>query len=310
MQLQVCIWELLDRRSLCTASLVCRAWHALSSTNCLWRGMCRREIRGVEWTPRMLARRHKSWKHHFGLRLRAVDPFRAALAQAVPQLLNDARTRGMTTETVEIAVALWYDTARERRFVRSVVLPHAIRHAASPRGRIGLITGAATGQPELRRQAEELGVAYYDDDHLKSFNKDKKRIKKWERGHCCFLAAHQDVIRMMPRFLGPRVGTSRQTVPLQVLRTDVPLATVVEERHRTARLRLRKSPTLQLAVGNVGMSAEQLVQNVEAFVAALREELPSWDRVSSITLHATRGPAFTLHSAKRRPAVDREEQDE
>jgi hypothetical protein len=52
---------------------------------------------------------------------------------------------------------------------------------------------------------------------------------------------------MMPRFLGPRVGTSRQTVPLQVLRTDVPLATVVEERHRTARLRLRKSPALQLA---------------------------------------------------------------
>src|SRR3989344_3679190 len=57
------------------------------------REMCRREIRGVEWTPRMLSRRHKSWKHHFGVRLRAVDPFRAALAQAVPQLLDDARTR-------------------------------------------------------------------------------------------------------------------------------------------------------------------------------------------------------------------------
>ncbi len=34
----------------------------------------------------------------------------------------------MTTETVEIAVTLWYDTARERRFIRSVVLPHAIRY--------------------------------------------------------------------------------------------------------------------------------------------------------------------------------------
>ena len=63
-------------------------------------------------------------------------------------------------------------------------------------------------------------------------------------------------------------------------------------------------------MGNVGMSAEQLVQNVEAFVAALRKELPSWDRVSRITLHATRGPAFTLHSAKRQPATTREEQDE
>jgi hypothetical protein len=34
----------------------------------------------------------------------------------------------MTTETVEIAVALWYDTARERRFIRSLVLPHTIRY--------------------------------------------------------------------------------------------------------------------------------------------------------------------------------------
>jgi hypothetical protein len=51
--------------------------------------MCRREITGVAWTPRALARNHKSWKRHFGVRLRA-DP----LHRVVPQLLADARTRG------------------------------------------------------------------------------------------------------------------------------------------------------------------------------------------------------------------------
>lgn len=35
------------------------------------------------------------------------------------------------------------------------------------------------GTARTAQTAEELGVAYYDDDHLKSFNKDKKRIKKW-----------------------------------------------------------------------------------------------------------------------------------
>jgi hypothetical protein len=56
--------------------------------------MCRREITEVEWTPRALARNHKSWKRHFGVRLRAADPYLAALRRVVPQLLADARTRG------------------------------------------------------------------------------------------------------------------------------------------------------------------------------------------------------------------------
>ena len=51
------------------------------------------------------------------------------------------------------------------------------------------------------------------------------------------------------------------------------------------------------AVGHVGMSAEQLIQNVQAFSAALAEVLPSWDRVGGIALHATRGPSFTVMSA-------------
>jgi ribosomal protein L1 len=44
------------------------------------------------------------------------------------------------------------------------------------------------------------------------------------------------------------------------------------------------------------MSAEELIQNVKAFSAALAELLP-WDRVGSIALHATRGPSFTVISA-------------
>jgi hypothetical protein len=35
-QLQLGIWALLDRGSLCNASLVCHAWHQLSSDNHLW----------------------------------------------------------------------------------------------------------------------------------------------------------------------------------------------------------------------------------------------------------------------------------
>jgi hypothetical protein len=63
--------------------------------------MCRREITEVEWTARALARNHKSWKRHFGVRLRAADPYLAALRRVVPLLLADARARGYIAYTAD-----------------------------------------------------------------------------------------------------------------------------------------------------------------------------------------------------------------
>jgi ribosomal protein L1 len=137
--------------------------------------------------------------------------------------------------------------------------------------------------------------------------------------------AHHELIRMIPRLLGPqlsRLGKFPHALP-----AEVPvLVALIEEHHRTARVVMRKAPTVQVAgagpsmvvhvccvlcvqcthiifggwagaVGHVGMSAEQLIQNVKAFSVALVEVLPSWDRVASIALHATRGPPFTVISA-------------
>jgi hypothetical protein len=77
--------------------------------------MCVREIKGVEWTPRMLARPHKSWKRHFGVRLRAVvDPIRSALRSVVPRLLDDARARrySSTGRTADLACVGRFAMAR------------------------------------------------------------------------------------------------------------------------------------------------------------------------------------------------------
>jgi hypothetical protein len=50
---------------------------------------------------------------------------------------------------------------------------------------------------------------------------------------------------MVPRLLGPQLNKMSKFPRL--LPTDVPLAAVVEEYHRTARVALRKAPTLQVA---------------------------------------------------------------
>lgn len=50
---------------------------------------------------------------------------------------------------------------------------------------------------------------------------------------------------MVPRLLGPQLNKMSKFPRL--LPSDVPLAAVVEEYHRTARVALRKAPTLQVA---------------------------------------------------------------
>jgi hypothetical protein len=55
-----------------------------------------------------------------------------------------------------------------------------------------------------------------------------------------------------------------------------------------------------IAVGNVSMSAQELVDNVMACVSAFMAKLPSRDRLKAIQLHATRGPTFTVYSNQGR----------
>jgi hypothetical protein len=59
---------------------------------------------------------------------------------------------------------------------------------------------------------------------------------------------------------------------------------------------------LARAVGNVGMSVAQLVENVNPVLAQVTEVLSiPWDRVKRITLHATKGPSFTVYTASHVP---------
>jgi hypothetical protein len=71
--------------------------------------MCEAEFTHIAWTASLLARRHKSWKHHYGVRLRAtVDhPIRRSLHNdVVPRLLDEARARGYTSTLLPHVVCI------------------------------------------------------------------------------------------------------------------------------------------------------------------------------------------------------------
>lgn len=285
---------MLDRASLCQAALVCHAWHFLSSDNHLWRELCRRELAGVEWTPRMLARRHKSWKRHFAVRTRALQ----GLRDAASQLLADAHSRGCSfTETVQVCISLYYDLDKEPKYRSVAVLPHAIR--SPPSGKLAVALILAEDQVNVRAQAAELSVACFDLEYLKAFHRDRKAIKKWARQYSS-LRAPRHLLPQVVRALGPQI--CRMNKLPKVLPDDLPLSAVLEEHSRTATVQLSKVPYIDVAVGNVGMSVAQLVENVNPVIAQVTEVLSiPWDRVKRITLHATKGPSFTVYTASHVP---------
>ncbi|ELR15638.1 L1P family protein [Acanthamoeba castellanii str. Neff] len=259
---ELAIWRMLDRASLCQAALVCHAWHFLSSDNHLWRELCRRELAGVEWTPRMLARRHKSWKRHFA-----------------------------------VCISLYYDLDKEPKYRSVAVLPHAIR--SPPSGKLAVALILAEDQVNVRAQAAELSVACFDLEYLKAFHRDRKAIKKWARQYSS-LRAPRHLLPQVVRALGPQI--CRMNKLPKVLPDDLPLSAVLEEHSRTATVQLSKVPYIDVAVGNVGMSVAQLVENVNPVLAQVTEVLSiPWDRVKRITLHATKGPSFTVYTASHVP---------
>ncbi len=105
----------------------------------------------------MLARRHKSWKRHFAVRMRKAH-FLQGLRDVASQLLADAHSRGQCgtftlslhwhtcllkwslltplcdrahcssfSETVQVSISLRHNFDREPYLRSIVVLPHAIR---------------------------------------------------------------------------------------------------------------------------------------------------------------------------------------
>jgi hypothetical protein len=146
------------------------------------------------------------------------------------------------------------------------------------------------------------------------------------------LTAHCDLYRRIPRLMGPQLYKMRK-VPY-VLPEDTPLAARVEETLRTVKLYVTRRyrpdvagalplslrphaaylltpfswrdrlPYTTRAVGNVSMSAQELIDNVMACVQAMLAALPSHDLIKAVQLHATRGPAFTItpHPTKGGPS--------
>ena len=197
---------------------------------------------------------------------------------------NETKKRNFL-ETVELQVGLKnYDPQRDKRFSGSLKLPNC------PRPNMSIcIFGDAFDVD----RAKSCGVDAMSVDDLKKLNKNKTLIKKLSKKYNAFIAS-EVLIKQVPRLLGPQLSKAGK-LPTPVSHNDDLYGKVTDVRS-TIKFQLKKVLCLAVAVGNVEMEEDvlvnQILMSVNFFVSLLKK---NWQNVGSLVVKSSMGPAFRLY---------------
>jgi len=130
-------------------------------------------------------------------------------------------------------------------------------------------------------------------DDLKKLNKDKKKVKKLAKSYDAFMAS-DTLIKQIPRLLGPGLNKAGKFPTLLTHSDD--MMGKVRDLQSTIKFQMKKVLCLSVAVGNVNMSEEELVQNVHLAMNFLVSLLKKhWQNVRSLHLKSSMGPVQRLY---------------
>ncbi|KAF2401228.1 ribosomal protein L1 [Trichodelitschia bisporula] len=188
-------------------------------------------------------------------------------------------------ETVELQIGLKnYDPQRDKRFSGTVKLPKVPRP--------GMAICILGDQHDIDR-AKHHGVDAMSADDLKKLNKNKKLIKKLARKYDAFISS-DSLIKQIPRLLGPGLSKAGK-FPTPVSHAE-DLAGKVTEVKSTIKFQLKKVLCMGVAVGNVGMTEDELIGNIMLAINYLVSLLKKgWQNVGSLTIKASMSPPKRLY---------------
>jgi large subunit ribosomal protein L10Ae len=209
----------------------------------------------------------------------------AQIAEGITAILKDKKARKFQ-ETVELQVGLKdYDPKKDKRFAGTVRLPHIPRNTL----KICLI-GDAKHLQIVKEQNIQVDTMEFD--ALKTFNKDKKIIKKWAKKYSVLLAS-DSLVKKIPTVLGPilnRIGM----FPQVVTHTE-DLRQKVDDTRASIKFQLKKATCMNVAIGHEKMTEEQLRQNISMGINFLVSLLKKgWHNLKSVHIKTTMGKPFKL----------------
>merc|ERR1712178_382017 len=202
---------------------------------------------------------------------------REALNEAIAAVLthsNETKKRKFT-ETVELQVALKnYDPQRDKRFSGTVKLKHIPR----PKMRVCVL-----GDQQHIDEANSNGVPCKDVDSL------KKLAKEYD----AFLAS-DTIIKTIPRILGPGLNKAGK-FPTMLTHSES-MTGKVDEVRATIKFQMKKVLCLNVAVGHVAMTQEELVQNISLSINFLVSLLKkNWQNARALYIKSSMGPSQRVY---------------
>jgi len=205
----------------------------------------------------------------------------AALRQTIRAMLefsNKTKKRGFV-ETVELQIGLKnYDPQRDKRFSGAFRLPNPCK----PRLKVCIL-----GDQIHCDEAKKHGIDFRDIEALKAMNKNKKLVKKLADSYDQFLAS-ESVLKQLTRVLGPGLNKAGK-FPTLLSHVD-DMKAKIEGLRATVKFQLKKVLCLGVAVGNAGLTEDQLMLNVQLSVNFLVSLLKkNWQNIKSLYIKTTMG---------------------
>merc|ERR1712142_990742 len=209
------------------------------------------------------------------------------LKECVAELLknsNDVKKRKFL-ETVDLQIGLKnYDPQKDKRFSGTVKLKHI------PRNKFKV---CILGDQAHCDEAKEKGLPCMSADELKKLNKDKKKVKKLAKSYDAFLCS-DTLIKQIPRLLGPGLNKAGK-FPTMITHSD-DLESKVNDVKATIKFQMKKVLCLSVAVGNVEMTEEQLMENIRLAMNFLVSLLKKhWQNVKSLHIKSSMGKPQRLY---------------
>ncbi len=173
-------------------------------------------------------------------------------------------------------------TKPENRLNQELVLPNALY----PPPKI-----CAFGDGEFAEKATAAGAErVIPKDEIPKIGEEKRERKSLAKSYEFFIAA-VDAMPLIGRYLGQTLG-SRGKMP-RPFPPQADLGAIVNQYHRTVRVRMRNTPTFHVKVGHFNMSDREIADNVVAVLSFVESKGFS-ERVSSVKVKTTMGPAIEV----------------
>merc|ERR1712045_997288 len=188
-------------------------------------------------------------------------------------------------ETVDLQIGLKnYDPQKDKRFSGTVKL----RHIPRPKFSVCIF-----GDQQHCDEMKEKGLPHMSVDDLKKLNKQKKLVKKLAKEYDAFLAS-ESLIKQIPRLLGPGLNKAGKFPSLLTHADNV--EEKINDLKSTIKFQMKKVLCLSVAIGNLSMDEDQLVQNIHLAINFLVSLLKKhWQNVRSLYIKSTMGPAQRLY---------------